>query len=1623
MYNYNGSPTLTNCRFIQNCAIALDGGEGAGGAIGNWDSSPTLTNCIFTGNIAGHDGGGMWSYESNPVLVNCFFSGNLAREGGSGSYGGGMWSYDGSASLINCTFTANTARSSQIGQAGGGLYAEYLTELTLTNCIFWGNTSDGVSEEAAQICIMNGAVNINYGCVQGWTGELGGIANIGDNPLFVNSGDGDYHLQPDSPCVDTGDNSAVPQSVTTDLDGNPRIVNGTVDMGAYELGVMRIIYVDDTARGANNGSSWADAYNYLQDALRVATSGTEIRIAQGTYKPDQTTNFRSPRGDRAATFRLKNGVTIKGGYAGFGAPIPDARDIERFKTILSGDLNGDDRNTVEPYNLPREPSRMDNSLHVVTASGTNKSAILDGVTITAGHANDYIDDLINGEYGGGMYNKGGSPTIKNCTFLRNPAFAVEYSAGGGLYNEDGSPILINCRFIHNAADASIRDHGGGDGGAIAEHDSNSILIDCTFIANVAAGNHGGAIYHCGGDPELKGCTFRDNFAQKYGGGLCNWWGKVKLSGCTFVGNTAGSDAGGMYNCGDSSLSNCEFVGNRCRQNGGGFSSDGLNPTIGNCRFTENSAENAGGAIANRVSSPTITKCTFTANTAGFGGGGGIYNRENANPTVSDCTFTRNRALLDYGGGGMCNNASSPRVSNCTFTQNKADDNGGAVSNWYGSSPTFTSCLFVENTARTCGGLHSYENCNPTVIDCKFIRNSTGSSGGAMSIGVNCNATVVNCLFAQNSAGTHAGGLYSYSSNPTLINCTFAANFAPNGSALAFASATNLPVNDAKLANCILWDRGGEIWKGDDSTIAITYSDIKGGWPGMGNINADPLFADPCDGNYHLRPHSPCINKGDNSAVPPSVTFDLDGNERIMFHTVDMGAYEFQGPMIIFVDDDATGANNGSSWKDAYKFLQDALTIASKGCEIRVAQGIYRPDRAIGVPIEHGNRTATFQLKNGVIIKGGYAGVTEPRSDIRDANAYESILSGDLLGNDASMSPIDPTRDNSLHVVTGSETNSTAVLDGFTITAGNANQVNPYLSPYAHGGGMYNEGGSPTVVNCTFTANSAAYFGAGMCNWQGSSPALTNCTFADNSAGNRGGGVYNWSSRPKLNNCTFSNNQARLYGGGLYGEGDSDATITDCIFTGNRTDEAGGGGGAICNNNSDTIIANCIFADNTGKNFGGAIDNQTWSRPKIVNCLFVGNRAGIFGGAIDNCNETRPSIINCTFAENLAPAARAVGCYGEPPTGPSNVQLTNCILRDGGDEIANKDNSTVTVTYSDIKGGWSGEGNIDADPVFADPCDGNYHIRPRSPCINTGNNSAIPPLVRTDLDGRPRIIGRRIDMGCYEFNHIPVANAGLDQTVYAGPDGTAKVMLDGSTSFDEDGQPLTYKWSWQVGGRTFAAGSGDGIINIRDFAHLAKKWLQPERPFADVETLAGDNRVGPMDLALIAQAWLSTPDSPRWDPRLDIAPPGPTPTIILPVGRHVIQLVVNDGIDDSRPDWVVITVLDSMEAGLDIYPPVIMRSDPLPPAILTILYLPPGVTADQVDAELPLLLYPGRIESMSQYVFETDMDGTIITTIFGFFDKTRLLRAVSENGNIELRVTGRLKTGQSFCGCDTVMIID
>lgn len=450
------------------------------------------------------------------------------------------------------------------------------------------------------------------------------------------------------------------------------------------------------------------------------------------------------------------------------------------------------------------------------------------------------------------------------------------------------------------------------------------------------------------------------------------------------------------------------------------------------------------------------------------------------------------------------------------------------------------------------------------------------------------------------------------------------------------------------------------------------------------------------------------------------------------------------PVIIYVDVDATGANDGSNWEDAYNFLQDALADANsaeKPVEIWVAEGIYRPDQDTLHPNGTGDREATFQLINDVAMYGGFTSAGGGRED-RDPNQHETILSGDLNRDDVDINdPCDlldesSRAENSYHVVTGSRTDNTAVLDGFTVAGGNAN--GPWDEKNtSFGGGIYNKSASPTVTKCTFTWNSARTAGAGMSNRDNSRPTLTNCTFRQNSAC-YGGGMYNYNATSwTVDNCTFSGNSATS-GGGMYNWDCSSLRLINCIFNGNLAHYDGGG---MLNDRSSLMLTNCVFGENsTGRRAGGL--HNFYGTLTLSNCTFNANSTTDYGGGMYNY-KTKLTCKNCILWGDTAAQGRE-------------------IVQKGVDGYL----SYVTVSYSDVEGGkeaiyvndsivnWL-NGNIDGDPCFVGAASGDYHLLPDSPCINRADPDYVADPNETDIDGEPRVMLGRVDMGADEFNPYEV----------------------------------------------------------------------------------------------------------------------------------------------------------------------------------------------------------------------------------------------------------------------------
>ena len=474
--------------------------------------------------------------------------------------------------------------------------------------------------------------------------------------------------------------------------------------------------------------------------------------------------------------------------------------------------------------------------------------------------------------------------------------------------------------------------------------------------------------------------------------------------------------------------------------------------------------------------------------------------------------------------------------------------------------------------------------------------------------------------------------------------------------------------------------------------------------------------------------------------------------------------------VIYVQADAGGARNGGSWPDAFDDLQTALTAAHFGDEIWVAAGTYTPAGP------NGDRMSTFNLKDGVGVYGGFDG-TESTREQRDWISNITILSGDLNGND--QPPFLNNQENSYHVLDGGGATNEGVLDGFTVTGGNAagdccfynsgggmhnsSSDQPtianciFTQNYAadRGGAMYNNYGTPTIINTVFVDNFATERGGGMCN-NFAAPVLTDCTFRANLTDGNGGGLSNVFSEPQLTGCVFEDNAAGYRGGGMANDNLSDPILIDSAFYHNV---AVSDGGAISNwNHCDPVLLQCILTDNSA-DFGGAVYAKEGSMVELISTRISGNSA-ILGGGVFGEIDSELILTNCTVIGNSATNGGAV--YAKTDTLVSignSIFAENTLLTNHAIYVSSS--GTLTVVNSNITAGsdsiqdysdtydW-GAGNIEADPQFLiagtwadginpkDPSDniwvdGDYTLLPASPCVDAGNNSILPDDTG-DLDG-------------------------------------------------------------------------------------------------------------------------------------------------------------------------------------------------------------------------------------------------------------------------------------------------
>ncbi len=1281
--------------------VTITGGyaEKEGGGIGNFGTLG-LAGVIVAANSVEGWGGGIFNYGELNVN-SCEVLGNSAKGGGGGiDNAGGVLTVANSAICANETssygsgilssgvlaVTCSTISDNTAGTYGAVYLNTSSSDASFTNSIIAANIA-GI--EKPDICnshgMLFGSNNLigdgagQTALVDGENNNLVGTSNAPLDPLFhrnpsdgddgwgddpdtpdvdesANDDYGDLHLRVDSPGVDAGDNSLLPadefdldndgdtaELLPVDLDGNPRIVNGSVDIGAYE-GKCVTRFIVSTLVDENDGDysirdlslrealalaadevSYPgtdeitfDASLFADGPATITLDGTELTLDSDVTIDGPGAELLAIDADgRSRVFGVSesitatiDGLTITGGLAEEGGGIYNNGTL----TVIGSTLSGNSAPGERGYG-----GGIYSALNsVLSVTGCTFSGNLGGggggicshgaLTVTdstfsenSAHCGGGIDNYGTltisdsaffgnsvGNEGGGVRNSG-MLTVTNSTFSGN---STRWGVGGGI-RSDGELTVAGSTFSDNSA--------GDDGGGVHSSDGTLTVTDCTLSNNSAEGE-GGAICNYTGTLTVTDCTLSDNSTETHGGGIYNN-GTLTVTGSTLSGNSAKWWGGGIGYVGTLTISDSTLSGNLAVRGGGVHSSDGT-LTVTDCTLSDNLAEEYGGGIYNNVELTVtgstlsgnwaeeygggiyingeliVTACTLLSNSA-KSSGGGIYGDRHSTLTVTDCELSGNMA--EVYGGGIYQHTGTLTVTNSTLVGNSAGDDGGGIYGDEYSTLTVSGCSLSGNMAvGDGGGIHRHHYGGTlTVIDCTFSGNSAVGDGGAI-----CNSgilTVTSTTLSGNLAGNDGGGIYHYTGTLMVTNSIVA-------------------LNDASSAPDIygVLDSGSGLFIGIDPSFVRNPSDGGDGWGDDPDTPDVDESANDDYGDLRLTAYSPAIDAGDNALLPADtldldndgdtsepLPYDLDGNPRVYGTSVDCGAFELQSGI-------AAGREVPSV---IVTTAEDVFDIYDQQISLREAIW-YANSATVGTTI-----TFADALDGSTITLQGTP-LWIDKSLAIDASAFIA-LTIDAAGHSRVLDVV---------AAKGEEVE----LAGLTITGGSAEE----------GAGIRNHG-TLILTDSTLTANSATGergSGGGIYNY--GTLTVIGSAFSGNSAtgeSGSGGGIYNGGTLT-VTSSTLSGNLAK-YGGGI-GNGGT-LTLTDCTLVDNSTENSGGG---IGNGGTLTVIGSTL-SDNSAGNDGGGIDDYSGTLT-MTSCMLSGNSAGNDGGGIHSRYSTL-TVSNSTLSGNSA----------------------------------------------------------------------------------------------------------------------------------------------------------------------------------------------------------------------------------------------------------------------------------------------------------------------------------------------------------------------------------------------------
>lgn len=1182
------------------------------------------------------------------------------------------------------------------------------------------------------------------------------------------------------------------------------IIVGILLSAGPNAAMAKVIYVTPAGNDAGDGLSWATAKKTVSAGLSTAQSGDEIWVTAGTYTPTSGT-------DRTIALQLKSGVGLYGGFAGTET-LRTQRDSNVNITTLSGDLSGNDGSNFS--------NNAENSYHVVTGSGTDASAVLDGFAIVGGNANGSTAAT---QKGGGLYLSGGQATVTHCTFRQN------YAVSGGGLALDAASTLTNCRFVGNAAT---------NGGAVYANGSTATpsFVSCLFHGNTASSYGGAIISLTSANTKITNCTLYANTASTAGGGVCTtyprwtdgivttvnsiFWANRDASSYTQAAQiTAATPSvkyccvqgwtgsfGGTGNMGTDPL----FVDADGADDIAGTPDDDLHLTSGSpCKDTgDNTVTQADWVDMDEQYRIYATYVDIGADeympskvaTPVFSPDGGQYSSEQ---TVT-ITCSTPDAIIHYTTNGIDPTEGDPIIaSGGVVTVNIAKPTAlKATAFRTAMLPSDVKIAVYRNFACICVSLSGNDTNDglswATAKKTVSAGLSTAKSGDQVWVAAGTYTDNITLKAGVALYGGFAGNealleQRHWITNATILdgNQTGSVVTAPSG------ATTTTRIDGFTIRNGIGTALGSNRYGGgifcDKSSPMISNNKIvrnalPTGYGGgiycsnaspviMNNIIADNSVTSIGGGILCFSSSPQIIN---NTIV--GNTADSNGGG---IYSLNMSSPTIINNIIalnssgIYDTATVTGTrrNNcvfnpgGYNYSGYAPGVSDITTnpymLAPQFGEPHLLRGspcIDSGDDA-AVPAESLDIDGQPRIQNGHVDIGAdeYNG-TEPSYT---PNIIRVSLSGNDLNDGSSWSLSKRT------IQAGIDTASTIGAE-IWVAAGTYNEMIVLKShAYLYGGFSGTEQSRdhrnwkdhPTILDGNSSGSVVSitsvpcYLSAaidGFTIQNGIGTLLTGSRY--------GGGIYCTSSSPLITNNIITGNNASTSGAGIYCKS-AYPLIANNILRGNDGD------GIYCTSSSPMIANNAIISNWSG------ISCFFSSAPMVINNTIKSNgRCGIY------CHTSSPTITNNTIVSNTSRGGGGgIYCYNGSPA------VSNTIIAFNSSGILTSGSSSPILrnccTYSNNAYNFSGledptgtNGNISADPKLASTSYGNAHIQPDSPCKDSGTDAAVQPDWK-DIDDQPRTMGTHVDIGSDESDETPWS-AGLSSIIRVSGDGND--ANDGST---------------------------------------------------------------------------------------------------------------------------------------------------------------------------------------------------------------------------------------------------